>query len=128
VSAYPENAPAITDAEAAREVDLEFRTLRARLIVGATQWLFVAGALAIVTSLPKALDALIAVAGVGYPVLLVRHFAAKHARAVAAFADPATGEIRIPGERQPLPERARLRSALVVGCEVAILVFLIVRG
>jgi hypothetical protein len=127
VPANSESRPPITDPQAAQQADLTFRTLRARLVVGATQWLFVAGVLALATSLPKALDGLVAVAGVGYAVGMIRYFEARHHRAMSEFADPATRDLRIPGDRLPVTERERTRSALVVGCEIVLLVFVLLR-
>jgi hypothetical protein len=127
VSAYPESSSQITDPEAARAADMAFRSLRVKIAVGGTQWLFVAGVLALVTSLSRTLDVVVAIAGAGYAVGLAGYFGRRHRSALSEFADPVTGEIAVPGARLPIPHRERVRSVLIVGTELAVLLLLLAR-
>jgi hypothetical protein len=114
----------ITDPGEAQSFDLSSRVVRALLLVGGTQWLFVAALLGVRTSLPLAAVAAVALAGIAYTLAIVRYFARLHRARLVQFIDPVTGELSIPAGRLPMPRRVQLgRWALVLG-QIAVVVWL----
>jgi hypothetical protein len=124
VSAYPATDAQVTDAETAKRTDLAFRWLRVAFVINATQWLFIACVMALVSTLPGLVDALAAIAGVACSAVAARYFETRRRRVLAQFADPITGEIRVPGGPASLPRRLQAWSVLVVACEVAMVLLL----
>jgi hypothetical protein len=126
-AATAEKAPAtedVGDEGDAQVADQAFRTLRACLFVAATQWLFVAGLMAITTTLPTALILGIALLAVTYTLLIIRSLQRRHHAGLDTYVNPLTGELAIPGQRLPLPPRIWIVSGLMVAGEAATLALL----
>jgi hypothetical protein len=124
VSARSDKTSPITDPDAAQRFDLSSRILRFTLLIGCTQYLFVAALLKVTTSLPLAADVLLALAGMVYQLGLIRYFARLHRARLSHFTDPMTGERQVPGGRLPLPRTLRRAPWVFVLAEIAVLMVL----
>lgn len=114
----------ITDPDEAQRFDLSSRILRLTLLIGGTQWLFVAGLLHLKMRLSLAVAVLIVLVGIVYTLGLIRYFAALHRRRLSHFTDPRSDELRVPGGRLPLPRRLRRAPWVFVLVEIAVLLAL----
>jgi hypothetical protein len=104
-----------------RPTERAFRLLEHALLMGGTQWLFVAALLATRTGVPRAVDLFVAVVGVMVTAALIVYFRRRSRALLANFADPMTGELRLPGQRLPLPRSSLACYAALPVCEVVVL-------
>jgi hypothetical protein len=120
---HSEKASPITDRDAAQRFDLSSRILRVTLLLGGTQWLFVAALLKVTAHLPLTVAVLIALVGSLYNLGLIGYFARLHRARLSQFTDPMTGEIGVPGGRLPLPRGLR-HAPWAFLAEIAVLLVL----
>jgi hypothetical protein len=114
----------LTGTSAAQRADLAFRSLRAALLCGASQWVFVAGLIAVRRLLPVAVCIVVAAVGVMYSLGLVRYFDRRNRARVAQQAGSGIGKSIAGFERLPLSALLRFGVVVLPAGEIAILVLL----